>query len=131
MKRCSLADRLYYYCYRFVMKTPSRGTAHGSVTTLLATTVLFNLVGLHLISTLVVRIPSLRSGAFPIILFSVIIILFGGAYYYILKKNGERIVKECSRICGERASVIIGGLIVVETYVFPFTCAILAGYFHR
>jgi len=113
------------------MKTPSKKRPYTATADWLATTVFFHLVGL-LISANLFGIPRIPRGTATIVFASVILVLFVGAHwYYTWKKNGERIVKECSGITGEKASAVIGGLIALETFAFPITCVILFTLFHR
>jgi len=86
MKRCSLTDRIYYYCYRFVLKTPSRDDPYVNTTQWVATVVFFHLAGLVAIATLK-DIPRLHNGVLAIIVVSLLMIAFAGTNdYYISKK---------------------------------------------
>jgi hypothetical protein len=127
MKFCSLADRIYFYSYRFTLKTPSKKTADETVPYWMAAIVFCHLLGAALLMGLA-RIP--KETVIIIFILAVIILFAGAHYYYISKKNGKRIVKECSGITGERTSVIIGGLIFLETLAFPIICGIFLRLFH-
>ena len=128
MKFCSLADRIYYYSYRFTMRTPSKKSPDATVPYWMAAIVIFHLLGI----TILMRPAHISRGTVNIVFILVIAILFAGAhYYYISKKNGEKIIKKYSGIAGERTSAIIGGLIVLETFAFPIMCVIFVRLFHR
>ena len=128
MKRCSLIDRIYYYSYCFTIKTPSKDSPDMTVPYWMAAIVFCHLLGVAILMGLT-HIPR---GTVIVIFVSIITILFAGAhYYYISKENAKRIIKECSGITGERVSVVIGGLIVLETFAFPIMCVILFRLFLR
>ena len=55
-----------------------------------------------------------------IILVGMFVLVAIMGYYYEFKKNGERIVKHYSGKIGERRSVVIGYIIFIETFSFPF-----------
>jgi len=126
MKFCSLTDRIYYYSYCFTLKTPSRKTADETVPYWMAAIVFCHLLG----AAILMGLAGIPKETLRIIFILPVIILFAGAHhYYISKKNGKRIIKECRGITGEKTSVVLGGLIVLETFAFPIMCVIFVRLF--
>ena len=121
MKYLSVIDRIYYYIYSFIKKTPSKDSAYESAAMFMPA-----IVGVHVITILMfiikymLRIQFLRDDAKLIIVIGGVFLCVGSYYYYISQKNGERIVKKYMGVINERRSVIIGALVFFETILFMF-----------
>lgn len=118
MKLLSIFDYIYYCVYKILMKSPSRDAAHVSSVTFLTT-----MIGIHatFIYLIIADKMNLNIKYNKIVIMLIMFITAGILfYYYILKNNGKKIVKYYKDKAGDKHSVLIGNIVFIETFLFPF-----------
>lgn len=125
MKIRTVFDYIYYYVYCFVGKPKSQDAPHEMTSVFVFLTIMVHGVSFFIFVTTImcINIPS-DYGKLLIIIAGIFQVTFI-YYYYIIKKNGERILIEYAGKVNERVRFVVGCLIFIEAFLFPFIFGIL------
>lgn len=121
----TIFDYIYYCAYPILSKLGNKGIEHDSTEQFMALTIAIHMTCLFLfvrwvMGTFINISSDISTIIVLIICFTSIILIY---YYYIKKRNGERIIAQYAGKIVNKTRIVIGCLIFIEAFVFPFIFA--------